>query len=149
MTDKKEAEEALKDNRGLLNAILESTGDGILVVNESGKVTHTNSRFAELWRIPPDLVQSRDDDKLLQFVLDQLVDPEAFLAKVKILYNSSEKDTDYLYFKDGRVFERYSYPLIRNSEIAGRVWNFRDISKNAQIDKDFQTKKSVENSYKN
>lgn len=128
ITDRKNAEELLTENQELLKAILESTGDGILVVNEKGEVTHTNARFAELWRIPSQLIHARNDEKLIGFVLEQLVDPEAFLAKVKILYNSSERDTDQLKFKDGRKFERHSYPLIRDNEIAGRVWSFRDIS---------------------
>jgi len=143
MTDKKKAEEALKESQNLLRAILESTADGILVVNNNGQVTHTNKNFAELWRMPPQLIQSRDDDKLLEFVLDQLVDPEAFLAKVKILYNSSEKDIDQLHFKDGRVFERNSFPLIQNNEIAGRVWSFKDITAKRQQGQFPQEQQSV------
>ncbi len=146
MTDKKEAEESLTENRSLLTAILESTGDGILVVNNMGEVTHTNSRFAELWRIPAQLIQLRDDDKLLEFVLEQLVDPEVFLAKVKILYNSSERDTDQLHFKDGRVLERHSFPLIRHNEIAGRVWNFRDITENVPENNFHQEQQSTRTS---
>ena len=128
MTERKNTEESLRENKKLLQAVLESTGDGILVVNNKGEITHTNARFAEFWRIPSQLIREGDDEKLIGFVLEQLVEPEAFLAKVKILYNSSEKDTDQLSFKDGRVFERHSFPLIRENEIAGRVWNFRDIT---------------------
>ncbi|MCP4706724.1 MAG: PAS domain S-box protein [candidate division Zixibacteria bacterium] len=143
MTDKKNAEEALAKSQSLLKAILESTGDGILVVNNKGEVTHTNAGFAELWKIPSHLLQTHDDEKLIEFVLQQLDDPEAFLAKVKILYNSSEKDTDILNFKDGRVFERHSYPLIQNNEIAGRVWNFRDINENNKKDNSSQSQQSM------
>jgi len=143
MTDKKVSEKALKESRGLLRAILESTSDGILVVNNKGEVTHTNARFAELWKIPFELIRSQDDEKLIGFVLEQLVDPEAFLAKVKILYNSSEKDTDQLHFKDGRVFERHSYPLLRNDEIAGRVWNFRDITESEKQNKSPQEEQAA------
>ncbi len=146
ITERKNAEEALTENKELLRAILESTGDGILVVNNKGQVTHTNSRFAELWRIPSSLMQARDDEKLIGFVLEQLDDPEAFLTKVKILYNSSEKDTDQLYFKDGRVFERHSYPLIRDEEIAGRVWNFRDITASAKKNNLPQEQQSIQTS---
>ncbi len=146
MTERKNAEEALIENKELLRAILESTGDGILVVNNKGQVTHTNARFTELWRIPSSLIQARNDEKLIGFVLEQLVDPDAFLAKVKILYNSSEKDTDQLYFKDGRIFERHSYPLIRNEDIAGRVWNFRDITASSKIDISTQKQQSIQTS---
>ena len=61
-------------------------------------------------------------------MLDQLVDPEAFLAKVRALYDSDKEDNDVVLFKDGRVFERYSRPLMLEGPMMGRVWSFRDIT---------------------
>ena len=124
----KRTEEALGESEGLLKAIIESTADGILVVDKENHVTHSNTKFAELWQIPEKLIKLKDDKKLLNYVIDQLEKPEAFLSKVRELYKSSKKDLDTLHFKDGQVFERFSCPLIRNEEIAGRVWSFRDIT---------------------
>src|SRR6059036_1216560 len=116
----------------MLRATIESTADGILVVDAGGETTYANARFAELWRIPEELLATRSDEQLLAFVLDQLVDPEAFLSKVRELYQTDQEGFDTLHFKDGRVFERYSRPLPRDGGIAGRVWSFRDISKRRQ-----------------
>lgn len=124
----KRTEEALGESEGLLKAIIESTADGILVVDKENHVTHSNTKFAELWQIPEKLIKLKDDKKLLNYVIDQLEKPEAFLSKVRELYKSSKEDLDTLHFKDGQVFERFSCPLIRNEEIAGRVWSFRDIT---------------------
>jgi len=126
--EKKQAEYALKDNEELLKATIESTADGIFVINENGEVTHSNNRFAELWGIPEKLLRTKDDEKLLKFFLDQLQEPKVFLSKVKGLYGTKEKSLDVLKFKDGRIFERYTYPLVRNGKFSGRVWSFRDIT---------------------
>ena len=125
---RKQAEEELRESKEVLKATIESTADGILVVNEKGQVICTNERFVQLWRIPEELIKKREDNTLLDFVLDQLKEPKAFLSKVQALYKTSDEDFDVLDFKDGRVFERFSSPLIRDGQIAGRVWSFRDIT---------------------
>jgi PAS domain S-box-containing protein len=151
ITDRMQAEEALREKEELLKETIESTMDGILVVNQRGEATHFNKRFAVMWRIPDELLYKKDDNELLAFVLDQLVDPRAFLLKVQKLYQSSAEDKDLLLFKDGRVFERYSRPLMRQGKVAGRVWNFRDItqqkqSENALRESEEKYKSIVENS---
>ncbi len=128
ITERKQAEEKLRNNSELLRATIESTADGILVVNNSGRVTHTNRLFRKMWRIPEELVWTRDDSRLLDFVLDQLKNPQIFLAKVQKLYQSTNEDFDILEFNDDRVFERYSCPLICEGNVIGRVWSFRDIT---------------------
>jgi len=120
---------------GVMRAILESTADGILVVGGGGEVIHSNARFTEMWRIPGVLLAEGDDDKLLAFVLDQLSDPEAFLDKVRELYQSSATDFDTLVFKDGRIFGRYSRPLMVGDEIKGRVWSFRDVTEQKKAER--------------
>jgi diguanylate cyclase (GGDEF)-like protein len=122
------AVEALQDGEQLLRDTLESTADGILVVDAAGEVAHSNARFRTMWRIPDDLAASNDDAALIEFVLDQLLNPPAFLEKVRELYESHEESFDILHFKDGRVFERFSRPLVTQGALNGRVWSFRDVS---------------------
>ncbi len=125
---KKEIEDKLRQNEEIFRAAIESPINGILVIGSRGQVIHANSRFAELWRIPEELMETANDEKLLDFVLDQLQVPSAFIDKVQKLYRSPDDDIDKLLFKDGRVFERFSYPLMRAGVVSGRVWSFSDIT---------------------
>jgi PAS domain S-box-containing protein len=134
VTERERAAEELRRTHQMLRATIESTADGILVVDNNGQTTYTNARFAEMWRIPENLLATRSDQQLLAFVLDQLVDPEAFLSKVRELYLTDRESFDTLQFKDGRVFERYSRPLLNDEGIAGRVWSFRDVTERKQTE---------------
>jgi signal transduction histidine kinase/PAS domain-containing protein len=119
----------------LLQATLESTADGILVVNKAGEITSFNQKFVEMWRIPESLIADRDDKATLNFVMGQLKDPDSFLANVRHLYEQEEGESfDVLEFKDGRIYERYSRPQRIGAEIAGRVWSFRDVTEQKQAE---------------
>lgn len=118
-----------KRSYSLLQAAINSVADGLLVIDRHGKVTSANQRFQHLWNIPQTLVDNGDDEELLNFVVNQLQEPEAFLRKVRELYAHPKQESfDVVPFKDGRVFERYSRPQILDNEIVGRVWSFRDIT---------------------
>ena len=133
-TLRKQAEEDLNHSYSLLQAAMESTADGILVVDAEGKIVGFNSRFAQMWRIPEEILVTRSDQKALEFVLDQLSNPEAFLSKVRELYaHPDEESYDTLDFKDGRVFERYSRPQVLDGKPVGRVWSFRDVTASKRL----------------
>jgi len=135
ITEQKKAEDMLQERGELLRATLESTADGILVVDEQWHVTHTNARFAKMWKIPKEIIQTGDDRKLLDYVLNQLEEPQAFLSRVKQLYKTPKESFDVIIFKDGRVFERFSYPLIQEGKITGRVWDFRNVTEQKKAEK--------------
>jgi len=135
ITEQKQATEALEKNREQLTATLESTADGILTVDEKQNILHFNTQFKKMWHIPKNLIEIKNDKKLLDYVLNQFDDPQAFLSKVYQLYASYEDSFDTLFFKDGRVFERFSRPLIQNEKLVGRVWSFRNVTKRKQAEK--------------
>ena len=129
VTARRRADREIEESLSLLRATLEATTEGILVVNENGKIVNFNRKFTEMWRLPESVLVSRDDNQALAWVLDQLKDPEKFIKKVKELYSQPEsKSYDWLEFKDGRIFERYSQPQKIGGQTVGRVWSFRDVT---------------------
>jgi PAS domain S-box-containing protein len=129
VTQRHRAESELRNALSLLGATLESTADGILVVSSTGQIAGANDRFAQMWGIPDDLLASHDDERVMEFVLDQLVDAPGFVAKVHELYDHPDAESnDVLEFRDGRIFERYSRPQRVGEVIVGRVWSFRDVT---------------------
>ena len=125
----------LRSTLSLLQATLDSTADGILVVDTEGKITGFNDRFAEMWRIPDRLLASRNDAEAISFVLDQLAHPHDFIAKVEELYTRPESESnDIIDFRDGRVFERYSRPQLVEGTVVGRVWSFRDVTERTRLE---------------
>ena len=113
----------------LLDATLESTSDGIVVVSSEGQITGINDQYLKLWGMPPELIAAEDPNALVRFIADQLVDPDYFLQKVAALYaDSLMQSHDILEFSDGRTVELYSRPQKVADTIVGRIWNFRDIT---------------------
>lgn len=138
-TESRVAEEYARRAASLLAATLEATADGILVMDIAGKIAAFNRRFAEMWRIPQETLGTRDDDRALAHVLDQVTDPDAFLAKVRELYATPLAESfDVLGFLDGRVFERYSAPQVSEGEPVGRVWSFRDVTERVRAERDLR-----------
>ncbi|MCJ7448562.1 MAG: PAS domain S-box protein [Bacteroidales bacterium] len=129
ITSRKTTESELEKSFSLIKATLESTADGILVVDNQAKIVQYNQKFAEMWRIPEEILKLKDDNAAIQFVLDQLKYPDQFVEQVRNLYNDPAAITyDMLEFIDGRFFDRYSQPQKIGGKSVGRVWSFRDIT---------------------
>ncbi len=125
---------ALKESEAVLKATLESTQDGVLVVSKDGAVSHYNARFQQMWSIPSEVMALRSDQKLIEFVLPQLLAPDEFVAKIEDRYRGSESYADILRLKAGPVFERISAPHVQDGRETGRVWFFRDVTERKRVE---------------
>jgi PAS domain S-box-containing protein len=134
VTTQHEMTAKLRSSVSLLEATLDATADGILVVDNRGRVVAHNRRFVSLWRVPLSVITRGDDAALLSFVVDQLEEPDVFLNGVRNLYASPDRESfDVIRFKDGRVFERFSMRQVVASEAVGRVWSFRDVTERERL----------------
>jgi PAS domain S-box-containing protein len=135
----KEALEArtheLAQSLSMMRATLEATTDGILVTDDDGRITGSNRRYAQMWRVPAADMEAGDHHRVLALISKQFSDPQAFLDRVHTIYDQSLPETfDVMKLADGRTFERFSREQVVEGKRAGRVWSFRDITERVRAE---------------
>ena len=129
ITERKEAEEKIKRSNSILTAQQEAAPDGILVVDNDRQIISYNQRFMDIWRMPDSVMENGEDENAVEWALQQVEDPDAFVEVVEELYNSpKESSHDEIHLKDGRVLDRYSRTVHDGDTCFGRIWYFRDIT---------------------
>jgi PAS domain S-box-containing protein len=113
----------------VLRAALESTADGLCVVDLEGRLVFANRRFQRMWSLPDELMVPGGERIRLDPALAQVEDPEGFVARVaELSANPEAEGSDLLRFRDGRVVERVSMPQRVDGRVVGRVWSFREVT---------------------
>ena len=127
------AQEQLENLLAELRATLESTADGILAIDMQGGVRNYNRRFAEMWELPEALLVHRNDAALFDHLASRVDDRGAYLERLQLLAQFPLLEaTDALSLRSGRTFERVSLPQYSRGQPTGRVFAYRDITR--QID---------------
>jgi PAS domain S-box-containing protein len=146
ITEEKNNAEQLLWKSALLESQLESSIDGILIVDNSGQQVVQNRRMTTLWHIPPKLAETKDQVLQLEFVKNRAKDPAAFIAKVNHLYaHPEEVAQDEIELIDGTVLDRYSAPIHdKAGKRYGRIWSFRDITERRKLEARFLTAQKME-----
>ena len=143
ITRRKRAEEELQRAAAINRATLESTADGILVMNGDRQILLFNHQLLAMMNIPHDL-EGASREKWGDIVVAQVTDPAAYARRVMELYAAPETESfDVLEFKDGRAFERYGRPLALEGAATGRVWSFRDVTARTRADAELKQAKEV------
>jgi PAS domain S-box-containing protein len=145
VTERQRAEDELRFRNALLSTQQEASIDGILVVDGDRRIVSFNSRFAEMWGIPRDLLESGPNEPVLKAVMKLMKNPEEFERKVKHLYEArNETSRDEIALRDGRSFDRYSTSMFGQDErYYGRVWYFRDVSERNRAEADLRHERNV------
>jgi PAS domain S-box-containing protein len=136
ISEQKAAEKERSQNLSLLEATLESTDNGILVTDLKGVAIRSNSRLIDMLNLNEDMLLPGNEQWRSEHLCQQLQNADEFISGIERILNSpSVKSVDILLFKDGRVIERLSMPMVLEGEAVGRVWNFCDITSIKQGEK--------------
>lgn len=128
----KERTSELNKSLSLVRATLESSNDGILVVNNEGKLIDFNNRFLLLWHLKKSTVVDNNFKNLLKQIMTEILDEDKFFKRINELDKNNEAIMiDVIKLKNGKIFEFYSQPQKLTNKIIGRVWSFRDITERA------------------
>ncbi|PZV16218.1 MAG: hypothetical protein DCF20_08745 [Pseudanabaena sp.] len=132
---RKDVEEALQRSNSLLKSQREASVDGILAVDEQGRIVSYNSRFCKLWQIPESVLQAVEYGGLLSLLQHHLQLPEGLVEALENAYDSPEMFTQQeLYLADNRVIDCYSGQVHSpEGKFYGMVWYFRDVTDRFRI----------------
>ena len=130
ITDRKRTEEVLLQKTALLEAQINSSIDGIIIVDDQGKKILQNQRAIDLWKIPQHIAEDEDDSLQVQHVKIMTKNHEKIVNKIADLYEHPDiSSSDDVELVDGTVLERYSAPVRdKDGQNFGRIWIFHDIT---------------------
>ncbi len=123
----RQVQDALAQTLSQLRATLESTGNGILVVDWQGKVNSMNRQFSQMWSIAESLLQSQDDARILEWVAQSVLESDLVHERLKAIVDPIET-VDTVHHQDLRVFELSARPQYLGEQIIGRVFSVQDIT---------------------
>mgnify|MGYP006277736043 CR=1 FL=1 len=127
--ESQEADERLQQSFSLLRTAMAVTRDGVLLIGDSGGILGFNRRFAEMWGMPQDALDSGREGEVRSYIRTQLEEPEAYRRMVERTATEREEELlEVLRLKDGRVFECFTCPQWKAGSVVGRAWSFADMT---------------------
>lgn len=129
LTRRRQIEEEQIRLASQLQTSLEATAEGILVVDMEGNVGNFNRRFAEMWKVPEEILASHSQAQVIDFI-QGLLQNQAICGKILALIadNPEVETEDIVALTDGRYFVCSSKPQFLRDHLMGRVFSFRDIT---------------------
>ncbi|WP_232505522.1 putative bifunctional diguanylate cyclase/phosphodiesterase [Legionella clemsonensis] len=126
----------LEKSLAITKSTLESTTDGLLVIDLKGRIEYYNQNLISMWKIPEKFTPKTDLFIVIDELLSQLKFPQDFLKRIDELRANPEQETDYeLLLNTENIFEWHSKPHQLRHTTVGFVWSFRDVTMRKQMEK--------------
>lgn len=141
--DKKRFEEELLKSHDDMALTLNTASNGILVINENGKITLYNKRFIDMWQIKH-FDSGFTIKELLEKISSMILNSEECLKTLSYLEENLYEEISFITFlKDGRIFEITSIPRLNENTFRGRSFSLKDITKRILSEKELQLSAKV------
>ncbi len=130
---------SLRELLSVTRGTLESSADGILVVNRDNNLVDYNRKLLDMFNIPQHIIDTHQGELVMKYISQQADNSDAFSIMVSELSQKLDmvKINKYNFTQD-RIFECYSQPYTLNNNIAGRVWSFRDVTQRILLEKQLE-----------
>ncbi len=136
-----EKTESLEYSLSLLRATLESSTEGVVVVDFNNNVIDYNMRFVNMWKIPESVFFTKKEDKIQQYIGGAVNNSELYLRQSAfVCANPEDNFVKTIDLKDGRIFEWQSRPHMVHGETVGYVRSYRDITERSYLEKELEHK---------
>jgi signal transduction histidine kinase len=127
--NRNKTEPELSAEKFLLQTILDSTADGIIVVvDDTREIIKTNNRFREIWRVSDEIPFESTGFTYMNHAKELFDDPVGFENDMDGIVEQQKEYSDFVTLKDGRVLERYYMPFIVKNSRKCSLFSFRDIT---------------------
>jgi PAS domain S-box-containing protein len=146
ITEHKEQEDKGRSALAAVTATLESTMEGIVVIDLDLTIAAMNQRCADMLRLPGAASASLDYESLTTHMLSIVADEPAYLKSRDRLLNYPDREFhDRILLKDGRLLARHSRPRLVDGSITGRVICLLDITEQGALEQGLvQARESAE-----
>ena len=139
-----EAHVSLNDSHDQLEAQIEAIPDGVLVINQDKSPVNFNLRFATMWDLSLEALESGKKGLLLTSLLSLIEFPDAFLLQIETIFNHPKTiHRAEVALSNGRVLDWSSAPVItKKDKHLGFIWAFKDITRAKRSEEELRKEKN-------
>jgi signal transduction histidine kinase len=143
---RQQVEAELRSKTAILEAQVDSSIDGILVVDQRGVRILQNQRMNDQFHLPLQETDAAESARQVQQAASLTKTPAEFLARLDFLRTHPDAVTrDELELVDGKILDCYSSPIRDQAgKYFGRIYTFRDITEHRKLETQYRQAQKME-----